>query len=230
MPAVPFMIKRFPSPLQMPVALPVAVAPALQIADAYSTDDDHLAWVRWLFQSARLRGGSLTFASAETHRSALLKDWEHYTHQLWLPGMAPVILTAWQAAMEGQDEKLWHSGDHLPERLDAAHLERSVEAGRWLLESTRGAKYQGALGRLRQKIESTGKEPHLPVIWGAVAALFQMPALDMLMAVLAEEWRAGNSACLQHADPQGPLSFSALAAVAMRQASLAPPRLHGQPQ
>lgn len=207
------MIRRFPLRAD---AARGATAPLLQVASATQDGEEDLAWVGWMFQSARLRCGSLIFDSKEVERAALLEDWGRFVRGIWLPGVAPVMLKCWRAALDGDDETVAKAGLELKRGMSGSALERSVAAGRWLLAGTRGAKHQGALGRYRQKVEEGLQEPHLPVVWALLAALFQLPALDMLTAVLAEEWRAAAQDCVSRAEPQGPLGFSVLGMAALR--------------
>ncbi|TLD70145.1 hypothetical protein FEM03_13200 [Phragmitibacter flavus] len=209
------MIKRFPTRLQTAAHSSAEEVSSLHVASQFEEGDEGLAWVHWMFQSARLRHGALTFTSQGSGRPAVLVDWEKYVRTLWLPLLAPAMLRGWQAALDNDDAGLHTLAVELNQTLDPETARHSIGAGSWLLTSTQGAKYQGPLGRLRNKVDLGETEPHLPVVWAAIAALFQLPAPDLLMAVLREEWRAGCPEGLPHAEPQGPLSFGALTATAL---------------
>jgi hypothetical protein len=209
------MITRFPTRLQTAGSCSAADASSLHVASQFEEVEEGLAWVHWMFQSARLRHGALTFKSKGSGRPAVLADWEQYVRSLWLPVLAPAMLLGWQAALDNRDTALHQLAAELNQSLDPHTAGHSIAAGGWLLNSTLGAKYQGPLGRLRVKVEAGEIEPHLPVVWAAVAALFQLPAPDLLRSVLREEWRAGCPEGLPHAEPQNALSFGALTASAL---------------
>lgn len=179
---------------------------------------ESLAWVRWLFQSVRAQREALVFQSAAMNRSGLIADWLRFTDEIFLRILAPALLSGWQHAQAGDDAKL-SSGDHeLHNALPAELAERSIAAGIILLEQTRGAKYQGALGRLRQRFDKGETTGHLVIVWSAIAALFQMPPLDLITEYLREEWLVGARDSHHPAEPQGPLSFEALANRALHEA------------
>lgn len=222
------MITRFPGSLQMPNSanpkarvkstvpeLRVLTDPQQHELESVLHEED-LAWIHWLFQSARIRNGSLIFFSQARRRNELLADWEAFGQQVFLPILAPALLQCWQAARENCDAVFAEIAHTLNRQLPESLCESSIEAGRWLLHSTEGAKYQGALGRLRQQVADLRLEPHLSIVWAAIAALFQLPAPDLLMAILREEWRAGCPEQVPQAEPKGRHSFSALTKIALR--------------
>lgn len=222
------MITRFPGSLQMPnSANPMArvksTAPELRVLSNPSQHEtesvlheEDLAWIHWLFQSARIRNGSLIFISKASRRHDLLVDWESFANQIWLPILAPVMLQCWQAANENRDAVFVDAAQNLNQQLPEAIRLSSIEAGHWLLQSTEGAKYQGALGRLRQQVADQRLDPHLPIVWAAIASLFQLPAPDLLIAIIREEWRAGCPDQIPKAEPKGRYSFGALVKIALR--------------
>ncbi len=59
--------------------------------------------------------------------------------------------------------------------------------------------------------------------WSAVAALFQIPPLDLLAEYLREEWIVATQHVPHHEVPQGPLGFSGLAHRALHEAGLNEP-------
>ncbi len=209
------MIQRFPGRPKRPN--PLGVALALHTEKSLP-EEDNLAWVGWMFQGVRARCRTLLFHGTTNYRRELLEEWEQYSTQLWYPTLAPLILNAWQAAHADDENALLAINARAGKLLDPASAERSFNAGHHLLEATRGAKYQGVLGRLRQKIDDTGAEPHLPVIWAAVAELFQLPPLDILTAYVREEWRTSLRECPEMSPPSGLLSFESLAHRALREA------------
>ncbi len=210
------MITKFPQP-QRPTAPPDAVL-ALHTGETRLEHTKNLAWVRWLFQSVRAQREALVFQSAAMDRAGLITDWLRFTNETFLCILAPALLRGWQNAQAGDDAQLASCDHELHKLLPVALAERSIAAGSILLEQTRGAKYQGALGRLRQRFDIGETTGHLVIVWSAIAALFQMPPLDVLTEYLREEWLVGARDSNHPAEPQGPLSFDALAHRALHEA------------
>jgi len=183
--------------------------------------EESLAWVRWLFQSIRARCPALVFSSSHVDRLGLLDDWQRYIDQVWLPVLAPPVVEAWRAInIDEAGASLLDFNSALHKSLPPDAATRSVIAGHLLLQNTRGAKYQGKLGKLRHQVEQDNIEVHLAIVWVGVAALFQLPPADMIAEYLREEWLTAIRECSHHADPQGPLSFSALAHRSIRETGL----------
>ena len=212
------MIASFPQPKRQPWRPDVDLALYSEVSAA--EHEERLAWVRWVFQGVRGRCRTLIFLTESTERVPLLKDWQRYLDQTWLPQLAPALLQSWRAAHEGNDLALIPVTQKLNLEMSLAKCERSLVAGELLLQATQGAKYQGALGRFRQQVAEGKAEPHLPVVWAALAAIFQLPPVDLLAAYLREEWLTAIRDVSHHAEPQGPLSFAALAHRALRQADM----------
>jgi hypothetical protein len=188
-----------------------------------SEDADGLGWVRWLFQSVRARRTALVFRTDAVERVLTLAEWHRFAEEIFLPLLAPALLQGWRAAQQGDDAALAASDRELQSRLTAAGAERSIAAGAILLDQTRGAKYQAALGRFRVRVDGGEAPGHLAVAWSAVAALFQIPPLDLLSEYLREEWLVATQHCPHHEVPQGPLGFSGLAHRALHAAGLNAP-------
>ncbi len=210
------MITKFPQPQRPTVSIGSALS--LHNGETRMEHNESLAWVRWLFQSVRAQTEALAFQTAAADRASLIADWLKFTDEIFLRVLAPALLRGWQSAQVGDDARL-ASGDHeLHKQLPAATAERSIAAGAILLEQTRGAKYQAALGRLRQRFDKGETTGHLVIVWSAIGALFQMPPLDLLTEYLREEWLVGARNSHHPAEPQGPLSFEALAYRALHEA------------
>lgn len=213
------MSTRFPLRRPRPVsAVPVDLR--LHAAVQEAEDADGLAWVRWLFQSVRAQRSALVFQTGAVDRILALADWQRFAGEIFLPVLAPVLLRGWHSANEGEDAALAACDLELHLRLTADTAERSTAAGLILLDQTRGAKHQAALGRFRVRVDSGASPGHLAVAWSAVAALFQMPPLDLLSEYLREEWIVATRQCPHHEVPQGPLGFSGLAHRALHDAGL----------
>jgi len=211
------MIAKFPQPQRRVAAISAPLA--LLTDEAAAEHEESLAWVRWLFQSVRARCTALVFPEARPHldRPALLEDWQHYIDQVWLPILAPTMIDAWRSVSEDVKTSLLPFNGRLHTMLTKEQSERSVVAGEMLLHGTRGARYQGQLGRLRQEVDQEHVEPHLAIVWVSVAVLFQLPLADLLSEYLREEWLTALRECATHAEPAGPLSFGALAHRSMRE-------------
>jgi hypothetical protein len=178
--------------------------------------EESLAWVRWMFQSIRIRCEAVVFESSAKERPGLIADWQAFADGAWQSALAPTLLTAWKAAEANDVGGLLESGRSLNELLSESARERSAAAGELLLRATQGALHQGILGRLRHELENSRAEAHLAVVWAAVAVLFQMPPADMLTEYLREEWLTALHEHPHPQEPQGPLSFSAMMHRALR--------------
>lgn len=212
------MIARFPRP--QPPPNPLGVELALHSEEARAQHEESLAWVRWMFQSIRIRCEAITFHTTATDRAGIIADWQAWSEGLWHSVLAPSLLKAWKAAHAADARTLLAMGDALGGLLPDTARERSAAAGELLLRATHGAKYQGVLGHLRQGLEDRKDDAHLAIVWAAVAVLFQMPPADMLTEYLREEWLTGlREHPLPH-EPQGPLSFAAMAQRAQREAGI----------
>lgn len=184
--------------------------------------EEELGWVRWVFQSLRARLEALEFQTTATERADAVEDWRRFVENLWLPQLAPNLMRAWNAARTGQHEELMVINAEIASILPKAEKERSIAGGVMLLRATHGAKYQAALGSFRRRIEECHVEPHLVVVWASLAALFQLPPADLLAEYLLEQWLVSTKHCAHHEAPQGPLSFSGLAARALHDQRLFP--------
>lgn len=182
--------------------------------------EESLAWVRWMFQSIRIRCDAIVFETASTNRSGIIADWQDFSDKVWHPILAPMLLAAWHDAQAGDVASLIAEGCARSGQLTGDARERSVAAGELLLRATHGAKYQGVLGQLRQELGRRQADAPLAVIWAAVSVLFQLPPADMLTEYLREEWLTALREHPQPHEPQGPLSFSAMAHRALRGAGI----------
>jgi hypothetical protein len=195
---------------------PLGVALALHSEAAEAEHEESLGWVRWMFQSIRIRREAIIFESEAKERNGIITDWQAFGEGVWHSALAPTLLTAWKAAEANDVRGLLAAGDALSGLLPDAARERSAAAGELLLRATQGALHQGILGRLRHELENGRAEAHLAIVWAAVAVLFQMPPADMLTEYLREEWLTALREHPHPHEPQGPVSFSALAHRALR--------------
>jgi hypothetical protein len=194
----------------------LGVALALHSEAAQAEHEESLAWVRWMFQSIRIRQEAIVFESDAKDRTGLVADWQTFAEGVWQSALAPTLLTAWKAAESNDVHAVLATSDALGGLLPEAARERSAAAGELLLRATQGALHQGVLGRLRHELEHSRSDGHLAVVWAAVAVLFQMPPADMLTEYLREEWLTALREQPHPQEPQGPLSFSAMMHRALR--------------
>ena len=205
------MILPFPS-RKNPVA-PLVVALALHSEEAANEHD--LEWAHWLFQGVRARCVAVVFQSDAMDRAELLSDWQTFAAESFLPILAPALIEGWQQAIIGDESGLLAWNLKLNQQLNETSRERSLAAGEVLLHDTRGAKYQGALGKLRQRIETGETDGHLAMVWAGLSAMFQIPPVDMLTEYLRQEWLVGTRDFASAGEPQGALSFPGLAQQAL---------------
>lgn len=211
-------IARFPRP--DPPPNPLGVALALHSEESRIEHEESLAWIRWIFQGIRARREAIIFRTLATNREGVLADWQDFAVQMWHPVLAPALLRAWKAAHAEDLSALLAAGKALGEVLPEDVCEPSIAAGELLLKATQGAKYSGVLGRLRQALTHEAVDPHLAMIWAAVANLFHVPPIDVLAEYLREEWLTGLREHPMLHEPQGPLCFSAMAQRALREGGM----------
>lgn len=148
-----------------------------------------LDWVRWLLGSVRARTEVLMAGDG---------SWEEFADGLWIETIGPALKTAWQAAQDGDLAGLIAVDKLLTVQLHPCLARRSISAGALLLKSTRRARYQAVLGRLREAVERGGCEGHIAVVWAAVGHFFQLSLANVIAEYLRLEWdiavRAENPA------------------------------------
>ncbi|CAN5816905.1 hypothetical protein BH11VER1_BH11VER1_33160 [soil metagenome] len=212
------MITKFPSPQRQLKPLKVELS-LHQDADREMAEENR-EWVRWIFQSIRVRCLGMAFHSEATERSALIEDWMKFIEQSWLPILAPALLQGWQEAVKGDQAALLRLNVALSQQLSDDARTRSLEAGAILMKQTSGARYQGVLGRFRQIHLEEAAEVHAVMVWSCIAVLFQLPLPDVLNEYLREEWLAGSQSCHHRDEPHGQLSFGALTHRVMREGGM----------
>jgi hypothetical protein len=186
-----------PAPVLRPVTL---LAEAGEAAETALEDWSRgLDWVHWLFSSIRHRQDGLHFHAAGlpqpglyprspiTHQ-ALAARWENFTQQELRGPLGLSLVHAWQA-VGGHDLLRMQE---LDATLDSTLTERaradSREAGARLLQGTRGARYQGLLGRYRA-LQEEGRTPgHFFIVWSAAAHFFQLSLASTIAEYIRLEW------------------------------------------
>ncbi len=212
-----------PPPLHLLRPVTVLAEPDESAAEALEDWSRGLDWVHWLFSSVRHRVEHLHFRPAvpparlsvlskDAHRRLLL-GWELFAETRLRQELAPLLTAAWQAAQSGSLDKLVELDKDLSALLPAVQVKSSLEAGSILLRSTRGARYQGLLGRYRTRQEEGGAPGHFLVVWAAVAHFFQLGLTNVVAEYLRLEW----DMAARHALPEPPpISLDAISRLTSR--------------
>lgn len=144
-----------------------------------------LAWVRWLLGSVRARMDGLSVVADDAAFSAA---WRDFAEGLFIEKLGPALKEGWQAAQNGGLPALLALDARLSADLPRAVAKRSLRAGALLLKSTRQARYQGLLGRMREAVEQGQADGHLVTVWAAVGHFFQLPLASVIAEYLRLEW------------------------------------------
>jgi hypothetical protein len=147
-----------------------------------------LDWVQWLFSSVRQRMTALHFkpSAPERTQAVLRLEWQTFANAALLSIHGPHLVAAWHGA--GSAATLIDLDRAYGAGLSEEQSESSREAGRLLLKSTRGARYQGALGHLRSAVEAGQTAGHFLTVWAAVAHFFQLGLANVIAEYLRLEW------------------------------------------
>ncbi len=199
---------------------PVPITGPLVLHDEKTTEENQLEWAHWLFQGVRARCASVVFHSPATERLTLLSDWQDYVSETFLPLLAPTLIKGWKLAQNGDESGLLEGDSDLNNKLNEEPRGRSLAAGAILLHDTRGAKYQGALGKFRQQFVEGKASGHMASIWAGLAVMFQIPPAHMLSEYLRQEWLVATRDLVSAEEPHGALSFTGLAQGAVHQCRL----------
>lgn len=162
-----------------------------------------LDWVHWLFSSIRQRQQGIYFqpsvpqASAKDSvyppvraaRKLLNEGWDSFLESTLAGGdLGRVLVRAWQAAQSRQMEALLALDAELSTLLAPEVVRSSIQAGERLLHGTRGARYQGLLGRYRQAQENGQTPGHFFLVWACVSHFFQLSLASMVAEYVRLEW------------------------------------------
>ena len=169
-----------------------------------------LDWVRWMLRSVRHRcPGVVLEQPAEAAMIRML--WRGFVQERFIGGLGQVLVQAWQSAAAGNLPRLISHEGEWAWHLTDEELRRSIAAGRLLLNSTRGARYQGTLGHLREAVDAGQAQGRIGVVWPAVAHLFQLTPAALLAEYLRLEWETATRDFRGVHEPR--LSFSIPAVV-----------------
>ncbi|MEN3940641.1 urease accessory UreF family protein [Prosthecobacter sp. SYSU 5D2] len=199
--------------------------PVTLLADAGETAETALEdwsrgldWVHWLFSSIRQRQAGIHFHAADlpqpglyprspVTRQALAARWENFAQKDLRGPLGLALVQAWQVARDLDLVRL----QELDAELDAALTGRaradSREAGARLLQGTRGARYQGLLGRYRTLQEESRTPGHFFIVWPAAAHFFQLSLASTIAEYIRLEW---DLATRHLPAPAAPLSLQSI--------------------
>jgi len=144
-----------------------------------------LDWVRWLLGSVRARLDELT---VRVEGAAFEKAWADFSTGVVFDSLGLALMDGWQAVVKGDMQALLRVDERLSSELTPELAECSVKAGALLLKSTRHARYQGLLGRLREAVAQGRGEGHFLVAWAAVGHFFQLPLTSVIAEYVRLEW------------------------------------------
>lgn len=150
-----------------------------------------LDWVRWMLRSVRHRCEGVILERPDFAADLRLL-WRAFVRDRFVPALGGILLDAWRASAAGDIAKLVHLEAEWAWHLTDEELERSIAAGRLLLNSTRGARYQGTLGHLREAVARGEARGLIGVVWPAVAHLFQLTPAALLAEYLRLEWETAS--------------------------------------
>ena len=165
--------------LSSQASLPAAV-------EEWAADED---WVRWLFSGIRARMEVLT-AGAEVlaTEGAVRAAWQEFAQRLVGPESVALIHQVWRAVQRGDADEWLQADTSWLQGAAASASARSMEAGALLFAATRGARYQGILGRIRALVDEGRGKGHVLPVWLAVGSFFQLGLAPILAEYLRLEW------------------------------------------
>lgn len=172
-----------------------------------------LDWVKWLLGSVRARTEVLM---VEGGAPAVAAAWEEFVEGPLLETIGPALKFAWQSAQDGDLAGLIAVDKTLSARLPAELAQRSVKAGATLLKSTRHARYQAVLGRLREAVGQGRCAGHIAVVWAAVGHFFQLSLTNVIAEYLHLEWDIAVRDAAHAEKPAGRHSIAGLTSQVMR--------------
>lgn len=174
-----------------------------------------LDWVKWLLGSVRAR---MEVLLVENEAQTVAAAWGVFAEGRLRDEIGPALKAAWHAAHAGDVAGLIAADTRLTALLSPAAVARSVQAGAVLLKSTRHARYQGVLGRLREAVEQGECEGHIAVVWAAVGHFFQLSLANVIAEYLHLEWDIATRDKIVTVKPTGRHSISGLTSQIMHDA------------
>ena len=183
-----------------------------------------LDWVRWMLRSVRHRCEGVVLERPNTSAEIRLL-WRGFVQDRFVPVLGHVLTTAWHASSAGDMRRLLEQEAEWAWHLSDEELARSIAAGRLLLNSTRGARYQGTLGHLREAVDEGRAQGLIGVVWPAVAHLFQLTPAALLAEYLRLEWETATRDLYGVHEPQLTYSIPAVVSRVLHAGAAAEPRV-----
>ena len=152
-----------------------------------------LEWVQWLLSGVRQKAGGVLLEQAERW-SDVSAEWQWLLHFIkhnggdWLLEGVKCAAARDMAGMQALEAK-WASA------LAAERADRSVSAGRWLLNSMKGAHHSGMVHRISVAVSEGALQGHFGVVWATVGHLFQLSdaagrkGRGSIVRLCARRWR-----------------------------------------
>jgi hypothetical protein len=156
---------------------PHDAADEVQIIEDWSRGLD---WVKWLLGSVRARVEVLLVED--------VAEWNDVAENQLREAIGPALKSAWQSAHANDLVGLIAAAARLSDQLPPDACLRSLQAGAVLLKSTKHARYQGVLGRLREAVEQGRCDGHIAIVWAAVGHFFQLSLTNVIAEYLRLEW------------------------------------------
>ncbi|WP_395739169.1 urease accessory UreF family protein [Prosthecobacter sp.] len=170
-----------------------------------------LDWVKWMLGSVRAR--------LETLVAGDVSAWNVFAEGVLREAIGPALKAAWRSAHTNDLAGLIEAAARLSSQLPAEACQRSLLAGAVLLKSTRHARYQGVLGRLREAVEQGRCDGHIAIVWAAVGHFFQLSLTNVIAEYLRLEWDIATRDEAVPAPYAGKYSIAGLTSQVMRDAS-----------
>ena len=203
-----------------------AVGSIVSMDQAVPVDDLALGldWVRWMLRSVRHRAEGVVLERPET-REAIRGLWKGFVNDRFVPGLGHVLMGAWEASATGDLPRLIELEAEWAWHLNDEELERSIHAGRVLLNSTKGARYQDTLGHLREAVALGQAKGLIGIVWPAVAHLFQLTPAVLLAEYLRLEWETATRDLHGVHEPRLSWSIPAVVSRVLHSGAAAEPRV-----
>ena len=150
-----------------------------------------LDWVRWMLRSVRHRAEGVVLERPDS-TAEVRELWRGFVQKRFVAGLGHVLMEAWQASAAGDMPRLIELEAEWAWHLNDEELGRSINAGRVLLNSTKGARYQDTLGHLREAVDQGRAKGLIGIVWPAVAHLFQLTPAALLAEYLRLEWETAT--------------------------------------
>jgi hypothetical protein len=189
---------------------PHDTADEAQIIDDWARGLD---WVKWLLGSVRSRTEVLM---VEGGAQPVSTAWEDFVEGPLLETIGPALKFASLSAQSGDLTGLIAVDATLSKQLPPEQAQRSIKAGAVLLKSTRHARYQAVLGRLRDAVEQGRCAGHIAVVWAAVGHFFQLSLANVIAEYLHLEWDIASRDVMHAEKPAGRHSIAGLTSQVMR--------------